>query len=393
MIDEITTEEVIENSQDDMNDFMSFEDADHSVEEGETNDNIEEAEEVKEDKESKEAKPEDKEVKEVSSSDKPEQKELLDPKEIKTLAIQNGDDKSEIRMDATVSMKVDGKDVEMTMQEVVNAASGNQAVDKRFSELSTEKSLFKGEQASFNVERDDLVNKISSFSDAVQKNDAVGAINALALLSGSNPVELRHNFKNLLLEQAKAYIEMSPEQQVLFDNQQEVEYHRQESESLRSQNESQQSNVELENSLLRFQAKHGVNDAALVVLYDEAEAKSVELNNAEDFERFHSGQLTQTRSSELLSSVDPSLSSNEEALSIVSDYITKNPGISDEDVVDIIKQTLDDENSETSDKENSLSNKIQKKQKKNLKGKQSDNNSQVPEDDDDEMLTFDDLGY
>ena len=33
MADESTTEQVIENSQEDMNDFLSFEDADHSVEE------------------------------------------------------------------------------------------------------------------------------------------------------------------------------------------------------------------------------------------------------------------------------------------------------------------------------------------------------------------------
>ena len=394
MADESTTEQVIENSQEDMNDFVSFEDADHSVEEKAP----EETEEVKE--ETKEAKPS--ETEEISEEkvdfEKKEVSETIEAKkeeessETKLLKILDGDKATEIKMDAKVSMKIDGKDVEMTMQEVINAASGNQAVDKRFSELSVDKNQFQVERSAFNVERDDLVGKIGQFSDAVKNNDAVGAITALAVLSGSNPVELRTNFKNLLLEQAKAYVEMTPEKQQAFDKEQEIEYHRQESDSLRSQNEAHNSSQELETSLLRFQAKNGVNDAALVALYDEAEAKSVELNSAEDFERFHSEQLIQTRSSTLLSSVDPSLSDDKEALSVVSDFINKNPDMSDEDVKDIIKKTLDDDD-EPSAEEKSLNSKIKDKQKKNLKGKQSDNSETPIVDDDDEMLSFDDLDY
>ena len=387
MPDELTTDEVIESSQEDMNDFTSFEDADRNV-----------GEDAPEEEESKELTP----AKSSETDDIPKDAPVTIEKrpeveqseeestEIKMLSLQNGEDKSEIRMDAKVSMKIDGKDVEMTMQEVINAASGNEAVDKRFSELSTDKSQFQAERSTFNVERDDLVNKISSFSDAVNKSDAVGAITALAVLSGSNPVELRNNFKNLLLEEAKAYIAMEPDQQKAFDKEQEIEYHRQESDSLRSQNEAQQSSQDLENSLLRFQAKNGVNDAALVALFDEAEAKSVELNSAEDFERFHSEQLTHTRSSTLLSSVDPSLSDDKEALSVVSDFINKNPDMSDEDVKDIIKKTLGNDDGEPSAEEKSLNNKIKNKQKKNRKGKQSDN-SETPNVDDDEMLSFDEL--
>lgn len=387
MIEDNTMQDLIKDSQEDMNDFMSFEEADMSIEEDPKEEPKEKEEEDIEDDLDEEI-DDKKEIKEDLSKDKKDEEE----KEIKKFELQNGDDKVELRADSKVLVPIDGKSVEMSLQEVINKASGNMAVDKRFSDLANEKQSHKVEKSQFNIERDELMGKVNSFAEAVNNKDGLGAVKALATLTGNNPIELRQHFKDLMINEVKAYLEMSPENQKEFDIKQERAYYRQERDYFEDQRSVQQANNELETSLINFQTKHGISNADLVALYDRAEEKSLDIQSAEDLESFYNQEQTQEKSSSLISEVDPSLKDDKETLSIVSEFMAKNPEMKDAEVIQAIKNAMGIDDSKEDKQEKSLSDKIKNKQAKNQKGKKPKQEVDF-DDEEDDGLTFDDLGY
>lgn len=387
MIEDNTMQDLIKDSQEDMNDFVSFEEADMSIEEDPKEEPKEKEEEDIEDDLDEEI-DDKKEIKEDLSKDKKDEEE----KEIKKFELQNGDDKVELRADSKVLVPIDGKSVEMSLQEVINKASGNMAVDKRFSDLANEKQSHKVEKSQFNIERDELMGKVNSFAEAVNNKDGLGAVKALATLTGNNPIELRQHFKDLMINEVKAYLEMSPENQKEFDIKQERAYYRQERDYFEDQRSVQQANNELETSLINFQTKHGISNADLVALYDRAEEKSLDIQSAEDLESFYNQEQTQEKSSSLISEVDPSLKDDKETLSIVSEFMAKNPEMKDAEVIQAIKNAMGIDDSKEDKQEKSLSDKIKNKQAKNQKGKKPKQEVDF-DDEEDDGLTFDDLGY
>lgn len=389
-----------------MDDFTSFEEANASVPEGMIDESAASEDDTKESlsfDEMAALEDRDEEIKEKPKEEEPAPKEdkeqVKDEEEeegkpeVKSFSFKDGEKEVNIPRNSTVKIPVDGKEVEMSLQDVINKASGEVAVDRRFSELAKEKNQFKVERNQYEVDKNDLTSKVGSFVEAVDRQDAMGAVHSLATLTGHNPIQLAQHFRNLMINEVRKYDAMSPEEKIAFDNKQNSDYHKQINESLQSQNEIQQANMELTNSILRFQAKHGIDDAALVALYDEAEAKSIAIESAEDLERYHSEKLSLDRSSELISQVDPSLSEDEESLEIVKEFITKNPDLSDDDVIQAIKHAMGKEEDQEAKQEKSLSDKIQDKQKKNQKGKKAAKPEESFEDDEEEIVLFDDIGY
>lgn len=400
MANEVSMDDVISNTQGEMEDFTSFEEADNSI--GQSSDkgseddeeaSFEEKSDKKESKSDKDESGDDEEDDEKPIETKKEvsKKEDEEAKESKKITLQDGKNKVEIKPDSKVTIQVDGKPVEMTIQEAINKASGNVAVEKRFSELAVEKNKFKSEKGQYDSEKTELISKVSNFTKAVQNEDGLGAISALSELTGHNPVELRAHFKELVINDVKKYLAMSPEQQKEFDIQQERDYYKQDKEMREQQVKARDSVSDLEKNILQFQAKYGLDNAALVALYDEAEEKSVDIQSAKDLESYHSMKLTQQKSSSLISQVDPSLSDNTEALRIVSDFMTKNPELDDDAVKEAIKNAIGTEEPAPKQKK-SISDKIQNKQVKNSKGKIKESVA-FEDDDEDELLTFADLGY
>lgn len=412
MADGTTTDQMNDDLQNDMGelDFATFEEAtsdelDDTIEDKSVKEPTDEVDlddpDLQDDNNTEDDKVDDKEeenpedVKDEKKSEEDNKTEETKPS--KKILAQNGEESVELDPNTKFKHMVDGKEQEITLQEMLNREAGERTIAQRMGDLSTEKQNFKVEQSNFNAEKEELVGKVNSFVEAVNNQDGLQAIESLANLTGHNSIELRQHFKDLVVKDVKAYLEMTPEEQREFDIKQETAYYKQLSEVQNQNVEQQQTSMDLQNSILRFQAKHGIKDADLVALYDEAEAKSFEMQSAEDLERFYNEKLTQDRSSKLLSDVDPSLSEDTTNLETVKEFITKNPDLSDEEVVQAIKEVIGEveDTTETKPKikENSTSDKIKKKQAKNSKAKKITEQEFEVDDDEDELLTFDDLDY
>ena len=146
-------------------------------------------------------------------------------KETKMLSATFEDKSIEINPETKFKHVVDGKEVEVTAQELLNDFSGQKSWNQKFSELGEEKKTFTNEKNVFESQKNELVGNVNSFVDAVQKDDPVRALESLATLAGSNPVELREYFIDMMRDQAIKYVQLSPEQQKELDMQVKSKYH------------------------------------------------------------------------------------------------------------------------------------------------------------------------
>jgi hypothetical protein len=75
-----------------------------------------------------------------------EREETEQKSEVKKITAKNGEDNLEIPANITIPHKVDGEEVEIPLQELLNNYSGKQAWDKRFSELDVERKEYQKER-------------------------------------------------------------------------------------------------------------------------------------------------------------------------------------------------------------------------------------------------------
>lgn len=400
MADEISTEEVMENigadmnESGDVNDLLSFDDVevdgkpdqldeimDEDLEDIDANDESDAAD-VKLD------------LKKEESKEEIESKDEESDDEIKLITGTHGKDAVEIKPDTIFKHVIDGKEVEVTQQELLNDFSGRKSWNGKFSELGEEKKAYNIEKQQYTQEKDQLVGQVNAFADAVEKSDAIGALESLANLANVPPVELRKHFISLMEDQAKAYVKLSPEEQKALDNQVEVKYANDRSQHLESQLASQNETANLTNQIQNLQTKYGIDDAKLIELHDELKDKSDNLS-IEALEESMSLHTSQGKASDILSKVDPSLSANKGYIQSVSDFMKQNPDLSEEEVLESIKDALVESKPEAKKaKTSSNSEKIQNRISKNAnKKKVAKEQVEVLNDDLDDIVDFDEINH
>lgn len=393
MADGATTEEIEEQLNPDLDDVEDFALVDLSEPESK--------EEVKESdsKDSEEIKEEPKKEEEKESSESKEDTESeskldLEKKEVKAFTIQTSEKESvEISADAKISIKVDGKMQEFTLQELANDKSGEVAYDKKFSELGTDKKDLQVERSAFNQESDELMSKVTNFVKAVESQDAAKSLEALGTLAGADPIMLREQFLTLMRENSRAYEKLTPEQQKDLDNQYKMKYLEDRDQNREVQVAQSQEHARMTSEVIQFQRKMDIDDATLVSLKDELEAKSTPLS-FEALEERHTSNISQDKASKLLVQVDPSLNDNDDYVAEVKDFIQKNPDLSDEDLVDCIKTAIESTQSKDSETKmaKSSSKTLQKKIAKNNPNLTSKTES-FKSDDEDDIIDFDDVSH
>ena len=110
-------------------------------------DNEEEEEEGEEEEESEEEESEEEEIQPKKDEEK---------KDSKKLRMKMGDDTYNVTTDATVKVKIDGKNEDVPLQELINNYSGKTAWDKKFTEIGKEKKTLEVEKAQVTRQSEEL---------------------------------------------------------------------------------------------------------------------------------------------------------------------------------------------------------------------------------------------
>jgi hypothetical protein len=325
----------------------------------------------------------------TTDSDTSEKIELSDSLKAKGLSL---DEEGNLGL----KYKFDGKEEFIKLEELKTNESGLVKIEQVLSETAKEKQDVKFEKSQFARETAVFNGNVTKFVDSVNKGDATGTIEALASLTNDNPLALRKQFFSLMEKQSRAYFAMSDEERKEFDKDQEIQYHRDQDKLRTEQNEVTSEARALEKSLVDFQLKYKLDDRELVELHDLVADKLGDDITVEALETQHISSMTQDKASGLLEQVDPSLK-NSEYVKDVADFIKQNPGISDEEVVESIKNALDESSAEDTSKDDSKDQgksqeAIKKKMAKNDKGKTTQQDA-MDDSELDDVVDFDEVQH
>lgn len=193
----------------------------------------------------------------VKKSEASEKKEA----NIRKFLAQIGDSSIEVPADAKFKHKVDGADVEVTAEELLNNYSGKQAWDKRFSELDKDRQGYKKDLESVNA-------YITEFARRSKENPT-DALEYLASSVGLDALEFRKKLKENFVASYGDYAKLSPEERRLRDIEEENAHYRSQRESQSRLRQEEQARRELDLSIKREQESHGIDDSRLELLVSD----------------------------------------------------------------------------------------------------------------------------
>ena len=133
------------------------------------------------------------EPEEVEASEQENQTEEEQIEEIKKLIAKYNDEETEIAANSVFRHKIDGEEVDVELQELLNNYSGKVSYEKKFQDLAGRKKEFEEFKDSYDQDIQDIFGVLTSFKESMQNNDAMGALNHFAAFSGMKPYEFQES--------------------------------------------------------------------------------------------------------------------------------------------------------------------------------------------------------
>ena len=140
---------------------------------------------------------------------------------------------------------VDGKDEDVTLQDLLNNYSGKVGWDKKFQELSDDKKLYKEEITNHKAEVEKINGYINTFRDKMKNGDSLGALEYFAEFSGMKPYEFRNELVRQLAPEVERRSLLSYEEIENENLRQQNEYLLRQQESAEANRTSEQANSEV----------------------------------------------------------------------------------------------------------------------------------------------------
>jgi len=150
----------------------------------------------------------------------------------------------------TLKVKVDGEEVDVSLDDLKSNYSGKVAYDKKFSELDRDKKAYETEVAEVN-------GYINTFAEKLRSGDGMGAMSYFAEFNGMPPHEFKQQLIQSLLPEIEKYQGMDPRDIDLEYKQQEADYYKRQNESVQAQTQEREAATALQTVEQNVQDKHG----------------------------------------------------------------------------------------------------------------------------------------
>ncbi len=294
----------------------------------------------------KENKPE---TKAESSTEKSEAAEEETKEEIKKLIAKYGEEELEIAANSMFKHKIDGEEVDVELQELLNNYSGKVSYDKKFQEISSDRKDFESYKDKYDAEIKQINSYINDFANKFRQNDALGALEYFAEFAGMKPHEFRRELLNQLTPEMERRSVMTEDQikaeELAFQN----EYLMRQQESVQKQLQEEQAQKELEAEIVSVQEAHGISDEDFENAYNELVDSEYEgqINPAAVAE-YHIHSTAYSKADEILERIDPVLASQDPVVESLQKVIVENPSFDDNDLIEIVQQVYNDFKKDTS---------------------------------------------
>jgi hypothetical protein len=285
--------------------------------------------------------------------------------EVKKILGRSGKKDLELNPETTFKHKVDGEDIDVSLQDLLNNYSGKVSYDKKFQEFSETRKEFENNKRQYDGEISNINQYINNFAEKLRDEDAMGALEYFASFAGVKPYEFRTELLRQLAPEVERRSMMSSDEIENENLRAQNEYLRAQQESEVRYKETEQSQVELSNDIKRIQEAHNITDED----FEKAYYELVESNYDGDINPALVGEYyvhTQafSQAENVLNQVDTNLTSNDQIVESLQKVIVENPSFDNDDLLDIVKEVYSDykeETSKTVSKKLAVSDKPQKK--------------------------------
>lgn len=282
--------------------------------------------------------------------------------EIKKLVAKYGDSELEIAANAMFKHKVDGEEVDVELQELLNNYSGKVSYDKKFQEFSNTKKEFEDYKTQYDSDIEAISNYVNTFKEKMGSDNPMDALDYFAEFSGMKPHEFRRQLINAMIPEVNRVSQMSAEQYKNEYLKAENSYlqRQQESESARLQ--AEQSNQELLNEIKQVQEAHNMTEESFLESFQELTKSGYEGEiTPQAVAEYHMHSQAFSKADSILSQVNQNLSSDQQIVESLQKVIVENPNFDDNDLLDIVQEVYGNAKQETSKK---VSKKVEKPAKK-----------------------------
>ena len=272
----------------------------------------------------------------------------------------------EIAEDTSFKHKVDGEEIDVTLKDLLENYSGKVPWDKRFNELNISKKEYEKAKKEYNDEKEYINNYIGEFAQKMQEGKAVEALGFLAEFAGMKPYEFKQKLVESITPEIDRRRQLSPEQLSNETLQEQNKYLEQQRETERVKAENQQSYMELERQIQSLQQTYGIDDDTFSNAYNElSETEYKDKLSPELVVNYIRHTNAFTLADQIISEVQPSLSSNQHVVDAIEKIIYDNPEYSRNEVVEIVTEIYGQEKKKAS---KAVSKKIQSNSKEQSKG-------------------------
>lgn len=291
----------------------------------------------------------------------------------KLIKVKTQDGEQAVPSDAIVQVKVDGKPVEVPVQELVNRYSQKSHLDKLYND-------YKAEKATLTKERDQFNKALNVAYDVlVNKKDIRGFIEYLTDDLGMDGEAIWKESYEKVRKEAEELATLSPEERKARELESELNHYRQKEESRRKELSSKKEFQKLETTVQQTIDQFGMTKEAFIQSYDDLVKLGTEEANItpEMVGKYHKNMQTISHVEEALKAVNPELAENNDTVTELATLAINNAATAEE-ITEVVNQLYGN------DAEKKLARKVNKLQQTN-----SPKGARNPDKD---PLFFDDLG-
>lgn len=264
---------------------------------------------------------------EASVEDQSVEEEAILEEAIKKISARFGESDIEVPVEARFKHKVDGEEVEVSVQELLNNYSGKTSWDKKFTELSGDRDSHKKDL--------DVVNKyINEFAE-VSKKDKVEGLIKLAESVGINPLEYKKQLRSELLNKYQDYLQMDDDQRSHYEQAEELDYYRRQRESDTQRQSEKQAQEDLQRQYVSIQETHNIDNDRLNFLATElSDVYKAEIN-PENVLELHNSLTRLDKVDNALKQINPSFIEDDSKVLQLESLVRGNPQMTDDQILDM----------------------------------------------------------
>ena len=289
---------------------------------------------------------------------------------IKKITGKAGNKKYELTSDTVFSHKVDGEEVDVTLQDLLNNYSGKTSYDRKFQEFSESKKELEVERNNYQAELESINEYIGNFAQKIQQDDAMGALEYFAEFSGMKPYEFRNELVRQLAPEVERRSLLSYEEIENENLRQQNEYLLRQQESAEANRTSEQAKQELGNKIRQMQEAHGISDEDFEKSYYELVESNYEGDVTPDVvAEYYVHTQAYSRAESVLETIDTNLRNQQQIVENFQRVIVNNPDFDDNDLKEIAEEVYGDFKKKAS---KSVSKKLPKAEKPKTKSTQKE---------------------